>query len=188
MGTQLLIFLIDAVFGFFVFMLLARFYMQLARVSFRNQFGQFVIAITDWCVQPARRIIPGLGGIDLPTLVMAILFQGVLIALTMASKGVMPGVGSIIGIVLMAVLELIKTSVWLLIIVVIGAAILSWVSPHSPVAPTLNGIAAPFLRPLQKVIPPIAGVDLSPLVLLLILQVVLMLLDSARATVFPLML
>ena len=67
MLAQILEFLIDSISGFFVFLLLARFHFQWLRVSFRNQFGDFIIALTNWAVMPARRVIPGLAGLDLPT-------------------------------------------------------------------------------------------------------------------------
>ena len=84
-------------------------------------------------------------------------------------------------------IELVRMMVYLLFAVVLGSAVLSWVSPHSPLAPLLNAIAAPFLRPFRRVVPTIANVDLSPLVLLLVLQIVLMVLAGARNGFAPLL-
>ncbi|HMV53396.1 MAG TPA: YggT family protein, partial [Rhodocyclaceae bacterium] len=78
-----------------------------------------------------------------------------------------------------------RLSVWLLIIIVIMSAVLSWISPYSPISPILNNLARPFLRPFQKIIPPIANIDLSPLVLLLILQIVLMVIGQVRLSLLP---
>ena len=75
--------------------------------------------------------------------------------------------------------------VYLLIGVVIVSAVLSWINPHAPIAPLIHGLADPFLRPFRRIVPPIAGVDLSPLVLLLVLQVVLMVITSVQAGVLP---
>ena len=69
MLTQIGVFLVDVVASFFVFMLLARFHFQWLRVSFRNPVGEFVLATTNWIVMPARRLVPGLAGLDLATLV-----------------------------------------------------------------------------------------------------------------------
>ena len=65
MLAQILEFLVDTISGFFVFLLLARFHFQWLRVSFRNQFGHFIIALTNWIVMPARRVIPGVAGLDM---------------------------------------------------------------------------------------------------------------------------
>ena len=84
-------------------------------------------------------------------------------------------------------IELLRMMVYLVFAVVLGSAVLSWVSPHAPLAPLLHSIAAPFLRPFRRVIPSIANVDLSPLVLLLVLQIVLMVLAGARNGFAPLL-
>lgn len=84
-------------------------------------------------------------------------------------------------------IELLRMMIYLVFAVVLGSAVLSWVSPHAPLAPLLHSIAAPFLRPFRRVIPSIANVDLSPLVLLLVLQIVLMVLAGARNGFAPLL-
>ena len=85
-----------------------------------------------------------------------------------------------------AMVELLRFSVYILIGVVLFSAVLSWVNPHAPLAPLFNNLSRPFLRPFQRLIPPIAGVDLTPLVLLLVLQIVLMLLAWLRVQLIPL--
>jgi len=190
MLTSVILMIVDAVVSLLTVTLLLRFYMQWMRVSFRNQLGAFVIQLSDWLVLPLRRVVPSLGGLDLSSLVPAILLQALEIALVVWLRGSPPGIDPVrLGAIMLAVglIEVIKLSVWLLIIVVFAAAILSWVSPHSPVAPALNSLAKPFLRPIQKVIPPIANIDLSPLVLLLVLQIVLMLIGQVRVSLLPVM-
>ncbi len=188
MLTQLLLLVLEAAFGFFVFLLLVRFYMQWLRVSFRNQVGQFVVALTDWLVRPARRIVPGLFGIDLPSFLLAWFLHASYLGLAFWLKGFSFGAhpGAAAGIVLsIALIELARFSVYLLIGVVLFAAVLSWVNPHAPMAPLLNALARPFLRPFQRVVPPIANVDLSPLLLLLALQIALLLIGWLRASIVP---
>lgn len=189
MLTNLLLLILEAVFGFFVFLLLVRFYMQWLRVSFRNQVGQFVVAVTDWLVRPARRVIPGLLGLDLSSLVLALGLHVayLLIAFWLRgfSFGANPGIAAAI-IFSIALVELARFSVYLLIGVVLFSAVLSWVNPHAPLAPLFNALSRPFLRPFQRLIPPIANIDLSPLVLLLVLQIALMLLTWLRAIIVPL--
>lgn len=188
MLTNLLLLILEAVTGFFVFLLLIRFYMQWLRVSFRNQLGRFVVATTDWLVQPVRRIVPGLLGLDLASLLGALAVRSGYLAIAFWLKRFSFGAhaGIAIPVVLaIAVVELLRFSVYLLIGVVLVSAVLSWVNPHAPLAPLFNGLSRPFLRPFQRLIPPIAQVDLSPLVLLLALQVALMLLAWLRVLLVP---
>ncbi len=189
MLTNLLLLILEALSGFFVFLLLIRFYMQWLRVSFRNQVGQFVVAVTDWLVKPARRIIPGMLGLDLPTLSAALLLHSGYLAIAFWLKHFSFGAhaGIAIPVILaIALIELLRFSLYLLIGIVLVSAVLSWVNPHAPLAPFFNSLSRPFLRPFQRMIPPIAQVDLSPLVLLLLLQVVLMLLTWLRVLLIPL--
>ena len=88
-------------------------------------------------------------------------------------------VGSAVGTLVFAVLvlaavKIVKMSLYIVMVAVIVQAILSWVNPYSPIAPLLNSLTQPFLRPLQRRIPMVANVDLSPLVLIIILQLILM--------------
>lgn len=189
MLTNLLLLILEAVTGFFVFLLLIRFYMQWLRVSFRNPLGQFVVTVTDWLVRPARRIVPGLFGLDMPSLAGALVLHSGYLAIAFWLKhfsfGAHAGV-AIPVILAIAVIELLRFSAYLLIGIVLVSAVLSWVNPHAPLAPLFNSLSRPFLRPFQRIIPPIAQVDLSPLVLLLLLQIVLMLLTWLRVLLIPL--
>ena len=183
LGNILLV-VLDAVFGFITMMLLARFFMQWLRVSFRNQIGQFVVATTDWIVRPLRRVIPGLMGLDMASLLPAWLFQTLFVFIELVLRGVplSGGIGGLmVGLWGLGLLEVVRMALYLVFGVVIMSAILSWVSPHAPAAAVLNNLSAPFLRPFRRVLPPIANVDLSPLVLLLILQIVLMVLGGLRS-------
>ena len=98
MFAQIGVFLVDAVASFFVFMLLARFHFQWLRVPFHNQVGQFVLATTSWVVMPVRRVIPGLAGLDLATLLVAWLLQGLGLWAQAAILGAEPGLGTVAAI------------------------------------------------------------------------------------------
>lgn len=188
MLTTIFLMIVDAVISLLSITLLLRFYMQWMRVSFRNQIGGFVTQLTNWLVVPLRRFVPSLGGLDLSSLVPAILLQAIEIAVVLWLRGTPLGIDPVrLAAVVLAVgvLEVIRLSVWLLIIIVIMSAVLSWISPYSPISPILNNLARPFLRPFQKIIPPIANIDLSPLVLLLILQIVLMVIGQVRLSLLP---
>ncbi len=190
MLANILLLVLDAAGGFLTLMLLARFYMQWQRISFRNQLGQFVVTTTDWIVRPLRRFIPGLFGLDMASLLPAWVVQVLLVMAELSLRGaVFSGntAAVLAGLWGVGLIELLRMMVYLMFAVVLGSALLSWVSPHAPLAPLLNAIAAPFLRPFRRVVPTIANVDLSPLLLLLVLQIVLMVLASARNGFAPLL-
>jgi YggT family protein len=187
MLTDLTLLVLNAIAGFVTTLLLARFYMQWARVGFRNQLGQFVIQTTDWAVLPARRIVPPVFGLDMATFAVAWLIQVLLLLLGMLLQGGI-GVDNLIPLVLLrGFVEVIRLSVWFLIIVVLISAVLSWVSPGHPLGGMLGALIRPFLQPIQRVMPPIANVDLSPLVLILLLQIVLYLIDAVSRQLFVLL-
>lgn len=173
-----LIFIIETVAGLFTVALLVRFYLQWARAPQRNPFSDFVNALTNFAVRPTRRFIPGLWGLDLASLVLAWLVQFVQLSLVLLLRGYDFGDGSgqaIIAILLLAAVLLLRMSLYIVIVVLIAQAVLSWVNPYSPVAPLLNAMARPFLRPFQRLIPPVANVDLSPLFVIIACQLMLML-------------
>ena len=176
---QAVVFLLDAVVSFFCTLFLLRFLMQALRAPFRNPAGQAVIALTDWAVKPLRRVIPGVGGYDWASLVAAWLAQVALIAtlhLVFASGFAALSLNGALYVLASAAVQLVKTTITLAMVVVIVQAILSWVAPDGPLAGLLNALTFPFLRPLRRVIPPIGGtLDLTPLVLIVILQLLLML-------------
>jgi YggT family protein len=177
MLTQIAVFLIDTVVSFFVFMLLARFHFQWLRVPFRNPIGEFVLATTSWLVVPVRRVVPGLAGLDLGTLILAWLLQALGLWAQAAVVGAEPGPGTIAAV---ALVDLLRYSLYILVFAVIVQAVLSWVNPYTPVAPAFDTLTRPFLRPLRRFIPPMGGVDLTPLILLLVLYVLLIVVNHLR--------
>jgi YggT family protein len=170
--------ILDVAFGIVVYSLLIRFLMQLMRAPFRNPVGQAVMALTDWIVKPLRKLLPGFRGVDWATLLAAFVLQVAwLVALyALFGRGFAFSGAGIAYVLMAAALELVKTAVWILIIVVIVQAVLSWVAPDGPLAGLLNALTFPFLRPLRRHIPPLGGaLDLTPLILIVLLQLVLIL-------------
>jgi YggT family protein len=185
MGGQILKYLIDVVFGLFTFALLLRFVMQAMRAPFRNPLGQAVMALTDWIVKPLRRVFPGYKGLDWASLIATVLFQFLwLLALRLVFGGFGFNGDGILFLVVRTLFDLVEHVLWLFIVIVIVQAILSWVAPDGPLSGLLNALTFPMLRPIRKVIPPIGGtLDLSPLVFIVVAQILLMLLDSAQVQV-----
>ena len=177
MFDQALKFILDTVFGILVYAFLLRCAMQWLRAPFRNPVGHALTALTDWAVKPVRRVLPGWGGVDWATLVLAWLAQ----FLWLVAVGMTLGGGGFDGpvlatLVLLSAVMLVKAALWLLIIVVLVQAILSWVAPDGPIAGLLNALTWRFLTPIRRRIPPLGGtLDLSPLIVIVLAQLALML-------------
>jgi len=188
--NQALKFLLDTVFGLLTYSFLLRFAMQWLRAPFRNPVGQAVTALTDWAVKPLRRVVPGFRGIDWSTLLLAWVAQFLwLVALALVGGGAGWGGPALTALALLAGVELLKAMLWLLVIVVIAQAILSWTAPDGPLAAVLNALTFRFLAPIRRLVPPLGGsLDLSPLILIVVVQLVLMLpvawLEGAVLTAF----
>jgi YggT family protein len=190
MIAQIFLFVLDTVCGFLTLALLVRFAMQWARTPFRNPLGQFIVAVTDWMVRPLRRLVPGLFGLDLASLLLAwfwqVAYQGIALGLSGVLSAVSPA--PILVVAMLAALDVAKIGLYLMIGAVLISAVFSWVNPHAPLAGVFDTLTRPLLRPFRRVIPPIGGVDLSPLALLLVLQIALFIIAGLRQNVMPMML
>lgn len=170
-------FLIQTLGNLFVIAVLLRFMMQFFRVPFRNPFAQFIVALTDFAVKPLRRVVPGLFGLDLACLAVAFGVEFIVVVagywlggfpFGLAGGGVWP---VMLG---LAAVRLLSLTVYLIIGITLVRAVLSWVNSNSPLMPVVYELSEPFLRPLRRVVPMVANVDLTPLVLFILCQLVLM--------------
>ncbi len=189
MWTDALRFLINTVFGLIVYTALLRFIMQWLRAPFRNPLGQATMALTDWAVKPLRRVLPGRGGYDWASLVVAWLGQMLWLG-AIAAMGAGTFSGALAGYVAaLALVELVKAALWIMIGAIFVQAILSWVAPDGPLAGVLNALTFRVLAPIRRVLPPLGGtLDLSPLIAIVAGQLLLMLpvawLEQAVAQIF----
>ena len=175
--------LVESVFGFFIFLLLLRFYMQAFRAPFRNPAGDLVTALTNWMVRPARRFIPGLYGLDLSSLVLAWILETIMLLLLRLLVGA-AATGSVIGkLMLIAVVDLARLSMYLLIGIVIVQVILSWVSTYNPLSGVLEALTRPFYAFFRRFIPTIGNIDLSPILILLAAQIAIIVLNQLMLSV-----
>jgi YggT family protein len=173
-------------FGLFVMVLLARFWMLFFRASFHNPVGGLVLSLSDWMVLPARRIVPALAGLDLASLVCAWIVQIVLLYLLLLLQEALFGASlepSVLAILALSLLELARSSIYLLIGIVLLQALISWINPYSTIGPSLAPVVRPFYRPIQRLIPPIRGIDLSPVFLILALEIVLIVFGSLHTLI-----
>lgn len=191
MSNQILIFLLDTILGLFSLALLLRFYFQLLRVPYYNAVSQFLITVTDFIVRPARRFIPGWGGIDMSTLILAWLLECIIVTSVYLVQGYNFGanIGTASGVMgLLGIVEIIKMTLYVVLIMIIMQAVLSWVNPQSPLAPLLDSFTRPFLAVFSKRIPPIANVDLSPLFVLIVIQLLLMIVAGVHMEITAMLL
>jgi YggT family protein len=163
---------------------LLRLYMQYQRIPLSsrsgNPMGRFVFALTDWLVLPLRRVIPALGRWDMASLAGAFLIQLAQFLILWALTGMAAG---LLSVVVLAAFGLVRMAISGLTGLVIVYAVLSWVQTRSMVSDLLERLVMPVLIPIRRIVPLVGGVDLSPLVLLLLLQIAAIVLGSIQATV-----
>jgi YggT family protein len=179
MLIQSLVFVLETLGQLWILAVLLRFFSQVFRAPFRaragNPIADFVMALTDWIVIPMRRVFPSVFKLDTASFLIAWM------ATTLLSLSVFVLVGSVPmtsptfwpGLLAFAFVGVLKHSVYLFIGLMIIQAILSWVSPYHPLRPFFDALTRPLLKPAQRFIPLIGGVDLSPLFVILFLQVLL---------------
>lgn len=178
---QIVSLLLEVVAGILSGACLLRLYMQYQRVPMSarsgNPLGRFVFALTDWIVLPLRRVVPAVGALDSASLVAAYLLQlaefGVLWMLAGAA-------GGLFAVPILAAFGLLRMAISGLTVAVIIYAVLSWVQTNSVLADVVERLVAPLLQPIRRVVPLIGGVDLSPLVLLVMLQIAAIVLGNLQ--------
>ena len=176
MLNNAILFLLQAILSIISFAFLLRFYFQLTKAPFQNQFAQLIVTVTNFAVKPLRRILPSLGKIDLSTIVLAYCTQLILSLCTLWLKGFpILIVGSEVWMVVLgvALIGIVSISLSIFLYAVLIQAILSWINPHTPIAPLLNSLTYPVLRIFRKYIPPAGNFDLSPLVFIITAQLLL---------------
>jgi YggT family protein len=166
---EIFTFIVDSIALLFAGFLLMRFWVQALRVRPPAQLAQAIYQITDWIVQPLRRILPGIGGYDWASIV-ATLMVGFLVSVL--DIWLFQPV-SIINLIVIAGFNVIEWAVYGLIGCLVLEVILSWVNPYAPMAPFFRSLNEPILAPLRRAIPQIGGIDFSPLVALLAFQILL---------------
>jgi YggT family protein len=155
-------------------LLLFRFWMQAVRVRPPFSLGQFIFRLTDWLVLPLRKLLPGMGGYDWASLVGACV-------VLLASMAIQLGVRSAFAVdvwLLLSLLALVHAIAYGLIGLIFLEVILSWVNPQAPIAPTVRALTEPVLRPFRRVLPAIAGIDLSPILAFLALRILVFVVES----------
>ena len=173
--TNPLIFLIQTLGGFYAFVAMLRFLLQLTKADFYNPVSQFVVKVTSPVLMPLRRFIPGFRGMDISSLVLAWLVKTAVLFLV----GILAGLGlASIGAVIWSIPALVELTIDVFIYAIIIRVVLSWVNPGSanPMAILIDRLTDPIMAPVQQRLPAIGGLDLSPIAVtigLVLLQMLL---------------
>lgn len=173
--TDPLVFLIRTLFGLYIAVVLIRFLLQWARADFYNPISQFVVRVTAPLLRPLRQIIPGYGGMDLASLVLAWALKAVELALI---AGLLGYGGPLLGALAWAVPALIELAINVVLFAVLIRVVLSWVNPdpYNPAVSLLERLTDPVLGPAQRLLPSVGGIDLSPMLVMVGLVLLQMLL------------
>ena len=175
MFSTALTFLINTVLNLLTLLFLLRFFMQLFKAPFNNPLAYMVISLTDFAVKPVRRIMPSWGKIDLSTLFLALITQLLLQFCLLWLRDFpfsIAGQSAWLGLIGMSFLGLLRISLDVFFYTILLQVILSWVNPHTPIASALNSLTKPILAPIQRFIPMAGGIDFSPMVALIFIQMI----------------
>ena len=164
-----LVFLIDVLFGLYILVVMLRFLFQLFRVDFYNPLSQAIVKVTNPPLRQFRRLIPSIGKIDTSSLVLMLILQYVALVL----KSMVIGIKLLpLALLYLSIIELLNMVFNVFIFSIIILAVLSWVSSpyhHNPVAPLLEQLTRPVMKPVRKILPPMGGIDLSPMLAIIAL-------------------
>lgn len=170
-------FLLTTLFDLYAMVIILRFLLQLFRADFYNPLSQFVVKVTNPLLVPMRKVIPGIGGIDMSSVLLAYLVVIVKFFFYYTMGGVMVGIGTLLVI---GVADLLNQIINLIFWLVLVRVIMSWVNPtmNSPFMLVIYQVTEPVMAPIRRILPPMGGIDLSPVLLIIGLQFLMMALNS----------
>jgi YggT family protein len=177
--TQALIFILKTLTHLYLLLLLLRFWLPVLRADFRNPVAQGVLRLTSPLVVPLRRFVPAIGRVDTATVLIAFTIEYLLILLLLTLSRVTP---QFVPIAVTAILDLAVLSLNMFFFVILIKIIMSWVAPHNynPVTAMLTTLSEPILRPFRRLIPPIGGLDVSPILAIVLMQAGIIVLQTYK--------
>jgi len=169
------VYILQTIGSLYLLIVLLRFILQLVRADFYNPLSQFIVRATHPLLKPLRKIIPSFAGLDLASLVLAILVQLVLMALTLMLMGY--GLVDPLQLLVWSIIGVTALFLKVFFFALIISVILSWVAQgsHNPAVELVHQICEPLLMPIRRILPSMGGLDLSPIVAFLILNLIDML-------------
>jgi YggT family protein len=184
------VFLISTLFGLYILAFMLRLILQMVRADFYNPVSRFIVKITNPPLKPLRRFIPGFAGIDMASVIIMLALQMLeFFIITLLRNFPAP---DILGLTLYAFIQLVTLGFYVFLFSIFILAILSWINPgqYNPINNLLSQITAPVLRPVRRLLPPMSGMDLSPMLAMVGLWLIkLLLLDPlglwAKGMMYP---
>ncbi|KFE57412.1 YggT family protein [Pseudomonas syringae] len=164
------IYILQTIGSLYLLIILLRFVLQLVRADFYNPLSQFAVRATQPLLKPLRRIIPSVFGLDMSSLVLAIIVQMILMALTLLlAYGT---TGDPLHLLIWSIIGVTALFLKIFFFALIVSVILSWVAPasHNPGAELVNQITEPMLAPLRRILPNLGGLDISPILAFMVLK------------------
>jgi YggT family protein len=176
---QALYFIVKTLTQLFLLLLLLRFWLPWLRADFRNPVAQGILRITSPLIVPLRRLLPSIGRLDTATVLLAFVVQFLAVVLLLA---ILNRMADPFTIAVVSLIELAILSLNLFFFVILIRIILSWVSPnnYNPITALLTTISEPILRPFRRLIPPIGGLDISPIFAIVLLQAMVIFLRTLK--------
>ncbi|MEH6580711.1 MAG: YggT family protein [Halioglobus sp.] len=170
--NEIIGYLVQTVVSLYLVAMLLRFLLQVVRADFYNPICQFLVKVTNPLVVPLRRIVPGFGGVDMASLVLALLLQILAIVVLLLVNSL--GMPNPFTIVIWAALGVIGLLVNIYFFSLLAMIILSWIAPGSnhPAIYLLHQITEPVMAPVRKLLPSMGGLDLSPILVFILINVV----------------
>jgi len=170
------IYIVQTLGSIYLLIVLLRFILQLVRADFYNPLSQFVVKATQPLLKPLRRIIPGFGGLDLASLVLAVLLQLLLMVAVLTLMGYGVG-GYLLQLLVWSIIGVTALFLKVFFFALIVSVILSWVAPgsYNPAAQLVNQICDPLLAPIRRILPNLGGLDISPIFAFIALNLIDML-------------
>ncbi len=176
--AQAALYLIEIVFGLYILAVLLRYLLARVRADFYNPLSQFLVKITNPPIKPLRRIIPGYLGIDWPSIILLFFLQGLeIIMIALVSNGHIPAPP---GLIVLIIANLLKTVIYVHMFIIIIQIVISWVNPgaYNPITVIMYQLSEPILKPARRLIPPAGGFDFSPMIAIIVMQLMIILLVS----------
>ncbi len=176
--TNAIVFLIKTLFNLYLYVLIIRLLLQWFNARYHNPFSQFIVKLTQPLIKPLRRFLRVFHSVDTAVLFWLFIVSILKLYLVFVIQG--QGIANFFAVLILACADIIWHLLNVLFFVVLAGAIISWIRPsqYSPLIEVVEVITEPILAPARRIIPPIAGFDLSPIVVLVLLQLLIILVVS----------
>jgi YggT family protein len=169
--SEIIHYLVQTALGLFLFAVLLRLMLQLTRADFYNPVSQFVVRVTNPVLLPLRRLIPAIGRLDTASVVLAVGVQTIAIMASLALMGYRPA--NLLVLLVWSLIGVASLVVDLFFFAILGLIIFSWIAPnsHHPALALLHQLTEPVMGPFRRLLPAIGGLDLSPILVFVVINV-----------------